>query len=66
PVNGRFTAAQRRVYDAVLAAQTAGIEACRAGALFADVHRAAITVLAGFFEEASLPFSELSPGALTP
>ena len=51
PVNGRFTAAQRRVYDAVLAAQTAGIEACRAGALFADVHRAAITVLAGFFEE---------------
>jgi len=22
--------------------------------------------LAGFFEEASLPFSELSPGALTP
>ncbi|MHA6524222.1 aminopeptidase P family protein [Tessaracoccus sp. G1721] len=51
PVNGRFTGPQRRVYDAVLAAQTAGIEACRAGALFADVHRAAITVLAGFFEE---------------
>ena len=51
PVNGKFTDAQRRVYDAVLAAQTAGIEACREGKLFADVHLAAITVLAEFFEE---------------
>ena len=51
PVNGKFSAPQRRVYEAVLAAQTAGIEACRAGGLFADVHMAAITVLAEFFEE---------------
>ena len=51
PVNGTFTTPQRRVYEAVLAAQTAGIAACRDGAPFADVHRAAITVLAGFFEE---------------
>ncbi len=51
PVSGTFTPVQRRVYEAVLAAQTAGIAACRAGALFADVHRAAITVLAEFFEE---------------
>ncbi|MDO5677433.1 MAG: aminopeptidase P family protein [Propionibacteriaceae bacterium] len=51
PVNGTFTEPQRRVYEAVLAAQTAGIKACRAGRLFADVHLAAITVLAHFFEE---------------
>lgn len=51
PVSGRFTPPQRRVYEAVLAAQTAGIAACRDGAAFADVHRAAITVLAGFFDE---------------
>ncbi|AQP45097.1 aminopeptidase P family protein [Tessaracoccus flavus] len=51
PVGGTFSEPQRRVYDAVLAAQTAGIEACRDGNLFADVHRAAITVLAHFFEE---------------
>lgn len=51
PVGGRFSAAQRRVYDAVLAAQTAGIAACRDGALFADVHKAAVTVLAEFFAE---------------
>lgn len=51
PVGGRFTPAQRRVYEAVYAAQCAGIEACRAGAAFADVHRAAITVVAEFFEE---------------
>lgn len=51
PVSGRFTAPQRRVYDAVLAAQRAGVAACRDGALFADVHKAAVTVLAGFFAE---------------
>ncbi|MBB1509520.1 aminopeptidase P family protein [Tessaracoccus sp. MC1756] len=51
PVNGAFSEPQRRVYEAVLAAQTAGIEACRKGNLFADVHQAAITVLAEFFEE---------------
>ncbi len=51
PVNGRFTEAQRRVYDVVLAAQQAGIDACRPGALFTDPHMAAIRVIAEFFEE---------------
>ena len=51
PVGGSFTPAQRRVYDVVLAAQTAGIQACRAGAKFTDPHTAAITVLADFFQE---------------
>lgn len=46
PVNGRFTDAQRRVYDAVYAAQCAGIAACRPGTTFKDVHTAAITVIA--------------------
>jgi Xaa-Pro aminopeptidase len=46
PANGRFTGAQRRVYDAVYAAQEAGIAAVRPGAKFSDVHDAAIRVIA--------------------
>lgn len=46
PVSGRFSDAQRRVYDAVYAAQTAGIEAVRPGNKFSDVHAAAIRVIA--------------------
>ena len=51
PINGKFSPAQRRVYEAVLAAQTAGILACRAGNDFLAPHKAAIAVLAAFFEE---------------
>ncbi|SEQ97917.1 aminopeptidase P family protein [Microlunatus flavus] len=46
PVNGRFSEAQRRVYEAVLAAQEAGIAAAKPGATFSDVHKAAIRVVA--------------------
>ncbi len=46
PVSGRFTPAQRRIYDAVYAAQCAGIAACRPGNRFKDVHAAAIRVIA--------------------
>ena len=46
PINGRFTDAQRKVYDAVYAAQQAGIAAAQPGAKFSDVHRAAVTVIA--------------------
>jgi len=46
PVNGRFTDAQRKVYDAVFAAQEAGIAAVKPGAKFSDVHDAAIRVIA--------------------
>jgi Xaa-Pro aminopeptidase len=46
PVGGRFTEAQREVYDAVLAAQEAGLAAVRPGARFSDVHDAAIRVVA--------------------
>ena len=46
PVSGTFTDAQRRIYDAVYAAQEAGIAACRPGNKFSDVHAAAIRVIA--------------------
>ncbi len=46
PVNGTFTAEQREVYELVLAAQNAGIEAVRPGAKFRDPHEAAMRVLA--------------------
>ncbi len=46
PVDGRFTDVQRRVYDAVYAAQCAGIDACRPGNTFKDIHAAAIRVIA--------------------
>lgn len=45
PASGRFTPAQRTVYDAVLAAQKAAIAAVRPGALFDDAHAAAREVL---------------------
>lgn len=46
PVSGRFSPAQRKVYDAVFAAQEAGIAAVRPGNKFSDVHAAAIRVIA--------------------
>jgi Xaa-Pro aminopeptidase len=46
PVNGRFSGAQRELYDLVLAAQAAAIAATRAGARFIDPHDAAVRVLA--------------------
>jgi Xaa-Pro aminopeptidase len=46
PVNGRFTAAQREVYEIVLAAQLAAIEKVRAGNMWNEPHDAAVRVLA--------------------
>jgi Xaa-Pro aminopeptidase len=46
PVNGRFTEAQRKVYEAVLEAQEAGMAAVKPGNKFKDVHEAAIRVIA--------------------
>ncbi|HEY5113565.1 MAG TPA: aminopeptidase P family protein [Coriobacteriia bacterium] len=51
PVNGTFSPAQRRIYELVLAAQEAGIEAVRPGANFSAPHEAAMKVLArGLFD----------------
>ncbi len=51
PVSGRYSPAQRKVYEAVLEAQSAGFAAARPGATFSDVHAAAITVIARRLEE---------------
>ena len=46
PVDGTFTDAQREVYEAVHAAQEAGMAAVKPGNKFSDVHAAAIRVIA--------------------
>ncbi len=51
PIDGRFRDVQRRVYDVVLAAQQAGIDATKPGADFLDPHRAAMAVIAQALEE---------------
>ncbi len=51
PVNGTFSSAQRRIYNLVYEAQSAGIAAVKPGAQFTDPHDAAMRVLAqGLFE----------------
>jgi len=45
PVNGRFSGPQRAVYEIVLRAQLAGIEAARAGVKYEAVHDVARRVL---------------------
>ncbi|MCL2423621.1 MAG: Xaa-Pro aminopeptidase, partial [Micrococcales bacterium] len=46
PVDGRYSDVQRRVYQAVLDAADAAFDVVRPGALFRDVHDAAMHVLA--------------------
>ncbi|MEO6310009.1 MAG: M24B family metallopeptidase, partial [Leifsonia sp.] len=46
PVNGTFTEVQRRVYDAVCEAADAAFAAARPGAVFREVHAAAMDVIA--------------------
>jgi Xaa-Pro aminopeptidase len=46
PVNGRFSGAQREVYELVLAAQRAAMEAVRPGRAWNEPHDAAVRVLA--------------------
>jgi len=51
PVNGKFSGAQKAVYEVVLAAQLACIDAVKPGAPFDDYHHVAERVLAqGFIE----------------
>ena len=51
PISGRFSDAQREVYEAVLEAQEAGIAAAQPGTTFSDVHKAAVAVLARRLED---------------
>ncbi|MES2018996.1 MAG: Xaa-Pro aminopeptidase [Pseudomonadota bacterium] len=46
PVNGRFTAPQRTLYELVLAAQAAALAAVKPGAIYSGIHDAAVRVLA--------------------
>jgi Xaa-Pro aminopeptidase len=58
PVNGRFSAAQREVYEIVLAAQRAALEAVRPGNPWNEPHDAAVRVLAqGMIDLRLLPGS---------
>ena len=51
PVNGKFSPAQRRIYDVVYAAQEAGIAAVKPGVNFRAAHDASMRVLAeGLFD----------------
>ncbi len=45
PVNGRFTARQRDLYELVLVAQSAAIDTVQQGRQWDDVHRAAVEVV---------------------
>ncbi len=45
PVNGKFTDAQRTIYNLVLASQDSGIANCRSGKGFRDPHFAALRVI---------------------
>lgn len=46
PINGKFTPAQREIYEIVLAAQEAGIRAIKPGAKYRDINNACMRVLA--------------------
>jgi Xaa-Pro aminopeptidase len=46
PISGRFSAAQREVYEVVLAAQRAALDAVRPGKAWNEPHDAAVKVLA--------------------
>ncbi len=50
PISGTFSPAQRKVYEAVLAAQAAGMAAAKPGNKFSDVHAAAVRVIAEHLE----------------
>jgi len=51
PINGKYSPAQRRIYDLVVIAQQAGIDAVKPGATFKAPHEAAMKILAhGLYE----------------
>jgi Xaa-Pro aminopeptidase len=58
PVSGRFTSEQRSLYELVLNAQEAGMQAVKPGAAYRDFHQAAMAVLAhGLADMGILPCS---------
>lgn len=59
PVNGRFTQAQRRVYQVVLDAHAAALDKVRPGQAFGDYHDAAVRVLVAGMVELGLLSGEV-------
>lgn len=59
PANGRFSAAQRELYELVLRAQLAAIEASKPGASLGEIHDAAVNVIAAGLLELGLLQGEL-------
>ena len=51
PVSGTFTETQRLVYDAVLEAADAAFQVVKPGAIFRDIHQAAMAVIAAKVSE---------------
>jgi len=51
PVDGTFTETQRKIYDAVYAAQQAAMDAIKPGVTFSDIHDTAIRVIAEHLHE---------------
>jgi Xaa-Pro aminopeptidase len=51
PLSGKYSPAQRQVYQVVLEAQQAGIDAAKPGAKFKDVHAAAVAVIARHLQD---------------
>jgi Xaa-Pro aminopeptidase len=58
PVNGKYNEQQRLIYNIVLEAQQAGIEACKPGANFWDAHNAASAIIKKRLVEAGIIKSE--------
>ncbi|MCB1718269.1 MAG: Xaa-Pro aminopeptidase [Nitrosomonas sp.] len=54
PVNGRYTSAQKDIYELVLAAQQAAIDQARPGSSWNDPHQAALNILAQGFVDFGL------------
>ena len=59
PVNGRFSPAQREIYELVLAAQRAALDAVAPGAAWDEPHEAAVRVLAQGFIDLGLVHGSL-------
>ncbi len=58
PVNGKFTAPQRALYDLVLDAEREVIEMCRPGLVYSDMHERAVEILShGLVDLGLLPGS---------
>lgn len=60
PINGRFSSAQRALYDITLSAQQAAVDATRPGHSFIDPHLAAVKVLTqGLIDEKLIRIGEV-------